>query len=100
MDTGTYCECGHLETLHHAELIGDDAVARGCSVERCPCIDFHPDSDDPTPTDRTIELDEVRDQYASEMDPCDYCGGTGYDDDAPDDGTEDFDTCPICGGNG
>lgn len=29
---------------------------------------------------------------------CDYCGGTGVDEDAPDDGTEDFDSCPVCGG--
>lgn len=35
-----------------------------------------------------------------ERDVCDDCGGTGYDDHAPDDGTEDFDVCKTCGGHG
>lgn len=33
-------------------------------------------------------------------DCCDWCGGTGIDEDAPDDGTEDYDICRQCGGNG
>lgn len=50
--------------------------------------------------DDGLVVHEIEESDDDEIGDCDFCGGSGTDDRAADDGTADYDICPHCGGLG